>query len=60
MNKKIFTLFLIINFTLLIMNVTPFKLLLFLLVSILVLTIYKKLFGFGPLDQFKVTNFSII
>jgi len=58
MNKQILALFIFVNFTLLKVRVTPSKLILLALVSIVVLKIYKKLWEHRPMDEFKAADFN--
>lgn len=57
MNKQILALFILVNFTLLTVKVTPSKIILLVFVSIVVLKIYKKLWGYRPIDKFKIADF---
>ena len=58
MSKNAVLLFSLVNMTLLTINLTPSKILMFVILLILVLIGYKKVFNFRRIDKFKVSLLS--
>lgn len=58
MSKATLLLFLLVNMTLLTVKLTPSKILLFIIVVIVSLKGYKKLYNYRRIDKFKISLFS--